>query len=143
MMSTESTVRLANDLLKHHGLLEWKVVLDRAKTRAGQCCYRTKTIHISRNRIAHSSEEDVKDTILHEIAHALTPGHKHDAHWKAKAIEIGCNGQVHCQPFTQHRYHITCPCLKVDVRRYKMVAWMREQRRCPDCLDTVIITQSN
>lgn len=34
-----------------------------------------------------------RDTILHEIAHALTPGHNHDAVWQTKAVEIGCDGK--------------------------------------------------
>jgi hypothetical protein len=34
-----------------------------------------------------------RDTILHEIAHALTPGHNHDSVWRAKSIEIGCDGK--------------------------------------------------
>jgi len=33
--------------------------------------------------------EQVRDTILHEIAHALTPGDGHGAKWKAACIAIG------------------------------------------------------
>ena len=37
-------------------------------------------------------EKHVLDTILHEIAHALVGSHhKHDAVWKAKCKEIGCD----------------------------------------------------
>ncbi len=40
------------------------------------------------------SEDEVLDTILHEIAHALVgPQHGHDAVWRAKAREIGCSGE--------------------------------------------------
>ena len=39
-----------------------------------------------------NDEKEVTNTILHEIAHALTPGHHHDRVWKAKAREIGCTG---------------------------------------------------
>ena len=38
------------------------------------------------------SDEEVRDTILHEIAHGLTPGHHHDYVWQRKATEIGCSG---------------------------------------------------
>ena len=37
-----------------------------------------------------SSLDQVRDTILHEIAHALVgPGHGHDAVWKRKCREVG------------------------------------------------------
>ena len=40
------------------------------------------------------SDDEVLDTILHEIAHALVgPQHGHDAVWRAKAREIGCTGE--------------------------------------------------
>jgi hypothetical protein len=40
------------------------------------------------------SDDDVRDTILHEIAHALVgPRHGHDATWAARARAIGCSGQ--------------------------------------------------
>lgn len=34
-----------------------------------------------------------RDAILHEIAHALTPGYNNDAVWLAKGTQIGCFGQ--------------------------------------------------
>ncbi len=39
------------------------------------------------------TKEKILDTILHEIAHSLTPNHHHDHIWKRKAISIGCNGE--------------------------------------------------
>ena len=37
--------------------------------------------------------KEIKNTVLHEIAHALTPGHNHDHVWQAKAVSIGCDGE--------------------------------------------------
>lgn len=40
-----------------------------------------------------NDEARVKNTILHEIAHALVGGgHGHDWAWRSKALEIGCDG---------------------------------------------------
>ena len=40
-----------------------------------------------------STEENVKNTLLHEIAHALAGHeHNHDEVWKATARSIGCDG---------------------------------------------------
>ena len=38
--------------------------------------------------------EEVRDTILHEVAHALVgPGHGHDTVWKATAAQVGARPQ--------------------------------------------------
>ena len=41
----------------------------------------------------NSDEATIRDTILHEIAHALTPGQHHNDVWRRKATAIGCTGQ--------------------------------------------------
>ena len=81
-------------LLREHGLDDWTIVADRAKTRAGVCRFGRRQIGISAPLTTLHSEEEVLDTILHEIAHALVgPHHGHDAVWRAKAREIGCTGE--------------------------------------------------
>lgn len=64
----------------------------RLKTTSGTTDYKTKCISLAPIYVSKASDTDVQNTILHEIAHALTPGHKHDAVWKSKAKSIGCNG---------------------------------------------------
>ncbi|NBT51009.1 MAG: hypothetical protein EBT12_05555, partial [Marivivens sp.] len=66
---------------------------DDAKTRFGQCRYTPKEISLSRPLTKANDEEQVRDTILHEIAHALTPGEGHGNVWKKVAIKIGCDGK--------------------------------------------------
>jgi len=85
--------KIAIELMSKHGLIElgWKFQMDNAKRRFGVCRYRTKTISISLPLTTLNSEEQVTDTILHEIAHALVgPKNGHGHIWKAKAIEVGC-----------------------------------------------------
>ena len=54
------------------------------------CRYGTRTIELSVFLVDRNGPEEVRDTILHEIAHALVgPGHGHDAVWKRQCIEIG------------------------------------------------------
>jgi predicted SprT family Zn-dependent metalloprotease len=92
----EVTLALATGrrLLREHGLDDWTIVADRAKTRAGVCRFGRRQIGISAPLTTLHSEEEVLDTILHEIAHALVgPRHGHDAVWRAKAREIGCSGE--------------------------------------------------
>jgi hypothetical protein len=43
---------------------------------------------------------DVENTILHEVAHALCPGHGHDSVWAERAREIGCDNTLPCSNLT-------------------------------------------
>jgi len=85
---------LGERLLAEHGLTEWRLRFDNAKRRAGACRFDARTISVSRHLMALYDEDDVRDTVLHEIAHALVgPEHGHDAVWRATAHRIGCSGR--------------------------------------------------
>jgi predicted SprT family Zn-dependent metalloprotease len=85
--------RLATDLLAEHGLLDWELGFDSAKTRAGVCRPAVRRITLSRHLTALHDEAEVRETVLHEIAHALVGvGHGHDAVWRAAARRIGASG---------------------------------------------------
>lgn len=89
---------LADDLMARHGVSDWRLVFDDAKTRAGICRLEVKEIGLSRPLIRLYSPEQVTETVLHEIAHALAgPGHGHDRVWRAIAVRIGCSG-TRCVP---------------------------------------------
>jgi predicted SprT family Zn-dependent metalloprotease len=89
---------MAEYLLEVHGLDDWEVSYDNAKRRAGICRFGERTLGLSAPLTAVHSETDVRDTILHEIAHALVgPRHGHDAHWRRVAVSIGCSGE-RCAP---------------------------------------------
>lgn len=93
-MHTAAALRLARALLDEHGLRDWTVALDRAKTRAGATHFRRRRITLSGPLTRAHDEPLVRDTILHEVAHALVgPAHGHDRVWKAKAREIGASDQ--------------------------------------------------
>jgi len=47
---------------------------------------------LSRPLTRLNNEAQVRETILHEIAHLLTPGCKHNNVWRNKAVEIGALG---------------------------------------------------
>lgn len=94
VMEISSALALGRSLLRDHGLEHWRVTTDRAKTRAGVCRFGARTISLSAPLTRLHDESEVRDTLLHEIAHALVgPTHGHDDVWRSKAVEIGCSGQ--------------------------------------------------
>lgn len=57
----------------------------------GECNYRMPGIGLNRRFVAVNPKVVVKDIILHEIAHALTPKDKnHGKRWRAVCRRIGC-----------------------------------------------------
>ena len=97
-----------------------------AVTRFGSCAYNRNRytgecynfrISISKPLASRNDWETVKKTVIHEIAHARTPMHHHDAVWRAECIRLGGDGnrcyrnteqggEVNTIPF---KYIGTCP----------------------------------
>lgn len=93
-MDLSDAFAYAEHLLDYHGLVGWTVEFDGAKRRAGVCKFRERVIGLSAPLTALHDEAEVRDTILHEIAHALAgPDHGHDAVWRAIAVRIGSSGE--------------------------------------------------
>ncbi len=93
-MDKHEAYTLANKLIDQHlANTGYRFLWNNRRRAAGVCSYRTKSIQLSLPLTLHSDEKDVKDTILHEIAHALA-GHEagHGFKWQQIARSIGCNG---------------------------------------------------
>ncbi|MGN6753177.1 MAG: SprT-like domain-containing protein [Intrasporangium sp.] len=92
-MDLSEALSLARELVRAHRLDGWTVGLDRAKARAAACHFRDRRITLSSHLTALHEQDEVRDSILHEIAHALVgPRHGHDEVWRATAIAIGSTG---------------------------------------------------
>ncbi|MBL0886878.1 SprT-like domain-containing protein [Myceligenerans indicum] len=90
---------LARDLMSRHGLAGWRFEYDDAKRRAGMCHFARRRISLSAPLATVYDESEVRDTVLHEIAHALAgPEAGHGARWREKAREIGCSGLRYVDP---------------------------------------------
>lgn len=90
-MKVLEAYELATKLLQEHGLRQrgWVIDIDNAKRRFGCCNYTKKEISLSKPLIETNDYVQVLDTILHEIAHALTPGDGHGSKWKMMCVKIG------------------------------------------------------
>ena len=82
---------------KDFGLESWVLGMDNKKTCLGMCLFGQRKISLSSHflRGPTCDEKQIRNTILHEMAHALVgPEHNHDAVWKKMALKIGCDGKV-------------------------------------------------
>ena len=116
-------IDLAIELMNAHGLAGWRIRLDNARRRAGQCDYANKIISLSRLYVRYADIDHIRDTILHEIAHALVgPRHGHGEVWRQKAREIGCSARrCHSLSFARARWVMQCPngCFAAERHRKK------------------------
>lgn len=91
-MELREAESLARVLMDKHGLVAkgWNFEFDKAARRMGLCNYRRRMISMSRKLTEINKVDEVTDTILHEIAHALAPiGSGHGPAWKHMAASIG------------------------------------------------------
>ena len=133
--------------------LGWKFNgFDRGVRRLGVCSYnkysKSGYIGLSKKMTEARTQEEVEQTILHEIAHAIdfeirgTSGH--DSYWKSISRIIGYNGESK-----------TAVSNEVKVSTYKYVAycenhgilggWTRKpksNKMCAKCRETVLILES-
>lgn len=76
---------------KHYKLHGWTLRAAEMVDKVGLCDYNRKTITISTvfMRASNCNYKKVDETLSHEVAHALTPGHQHGTVWKKKCRELG------------------------------------------------------
>ena len=90
-MDLDKAKILARDLMNLYGLEEWSFKLNGRKRQLGVCKGSIKQIELSSHYVHQNAEAHVKDTILHEIAHALVGvEHGHSEVWKKMCLRVGC-----------------------------------------------------
>lgn len=134
VLSTTSTKEItldfgqAQDLcinkMREHGLspIDWKFQWMNSRNALGQTRFRRRwtangehifgLICLSKPYVEILSEEEILDTILHEIAHALAgPGENHGNVWKMHARAIGARPErvAHGAPSLPGKWKGTCP----------------------------------
>lgn len=103
---------MARRLMAEHGLGGWTFRFNRAKRCLGLCVYGPKRIELSWHFVRRNDEAAVRDTVLHEIAHALAgPKAGHGPKWKAMCRRVGakperCDREAAMPP---GRWRATCP----------------------------------
>lgn len=94
-MNTAQVAEHARSLMDEHGLEDWAIDFGRSTKSAGACYYSRRLIRFSRVIMTAYDDAAVRNTILHEIAHALVGSrHGHDGVWRRKFLELGGNGEA-------------------------------------------------
>lgn len=137
-MRLEDAEAMARTLMDRHGLRDWTLAFDRARTRAGQCRYGPRVISLSAPLTEQHAEAEVRDTVLHEIAHALAgPRAGHGPAWRRTALAIGCSA-TRCLPEDAPRiegeWRGTCPAGHVTTQ-HRRPRRVRSCRRCAPAFD--------
>lgn len=90
-MKQTTAYQLARSMMDEHGLTHWSFGFDNGIQRLGVCFHGRQRIQLSKTFVKLNDEEKIKQVILHEIAHALSPRYeRHGAIWKKTALAIGC-----------------------------------------------------
>jgi predicted SprT family Zn-dependent metalloprotease len=94
------------------GLESWTFAFDDAKRRAGAATFGPNVITLSRSFVEHASFEEIENTILHEVAHAIAGlDAGHGPRWRMIARDIGCSAE-RCadmpESMPKGRYEATC-----------------------------------
>jgi predicted SprT family Zn-dependent metalloprotease len=151
---SEARVLLANQLAHQHldsKIQHWKLIFDNAKTRCASCQFTytllnpTITIAISKVFAVFATDGEFKNTVLHEIAHAIAGiDAGHGPVWKRIALEIGCdakrlhraNGE-HQSFLDQGMKRVKCPCGKIDFLRHRVKRKFVTKNVCKECRGTL------
>ena len=93
-ITKEETKKLFDELKEEYNLNDWKLKFSRAYTTFGQCDYNSKRIIVSEKAIEQTTYKDVKQTLIHEFAHAIVgPSHNHNEVWRKQCIAMGGKGE--------------------------------------------------
>ncbi len=90
-MEFAAAALMAREEMTRFGLGNWAFGWNRRKRSLGLCRYREQRIELSVHFVKANDPAQVRETILHEIAHALAGEKaKHGRVWKAMCQRVGC-----------------------------------------------------
>lgn len=129
----DNVIEFGYNLLQQHELFDWRIELrKKMEGKLGACYYKGKIIAISKYYAENNSRQNVVNTILHEIAHALTPGHKHDSIWLETAQKLGVQKTDINVVVEPGKYQSVCPTCGRIYHKYRKPKYQKGYY-CPIC----------
>ncbi len=142
-MNLTEAQELTEQYLRVHGLAQqgWTFAWLHKSRTFGQCSYTDREICLSRSATQVNDIAQVRNTIIHEIAHALTPRHGHDAVWRRKCLDLGGDGK-RCVDTNRDTVVVPpmkwigrCPQCGWSAGRDRLTAKTRQHTICTPCAD--------
>lgn len=124
-MNSIDAINKARQLMDDNGLIRWRIDWNQSKKTFGQCFYKRELITLSCYLTKVGREEDVIDTIKHEIAHALcylrygVVGYGHGKRWKEFCIMLGCRPVTKSRAKNVVQLKYVGQCDKCQVRYFR------------------------
>lgn len=141
-MDRNTALKYMRERLDSNGLSDWGCRINPNEFGPlGYCSHKDKCIILNGHSVDIHPDYEVKDTINHEVAHALTPNdRKHGAEWQAMAIKLGATPAA-CSEFDldpklidaiRSGATIEYTVEETIIRKPKYTV-TRLQDKCPDC----------
>lgn len=139
-MDTAALRRFALEQMGAFGLLDrgWTFRYDGARRRFGVCRFSSKVISLSRPLVELNAEAECRDTVLHEIAHALAgPSAGHGPRWRVMCRRTGADPR-RCYDAERvrepdPRYYAVCPSCEHRIGFHRRPS---RKRACAACCRT-------
>ena len=138
MTTSEQVIKEWEHQKNKWGLTDWELRFSNQKRNLGYCRPRKKVISISKSFMESNPFPIIKDTLLHEIAHALhfleTGKTNHSNGWKRFALKVGCEpkrcAETNGLNMPEGNYVGICPVCKKETHFYRRV---RRSYSCSHC----------
>ena len=97
------------------------------------------TIALSVSYVLRAPWDDIRDTLLDEVSHAIVgPGHAHDAVWQTAERRIGCTANRRSTAtHSRKRWVWECPKCRDRSFRQRLTVNVRQRSICPRCRSPV------
>lgn len=116
-----------------NNLTTWNVFVNaRVTSRTGLCSHRKKFIEIHACLMQKGEEDNLTQTLLHEVAHMLVgPRHGHDYTWKAMMMALGaevrrCSKSEKMGEFRKNKAKHVYVCIDCGYEYYAMRRWKND-----------------